>query len=170
MVAAWQKGRSVTLFISAIKIKSNSKKIRKTIAVYLLLALLAIAVNLIYGLFGHGVHSAAMTWMFLYPLLGGALGYFLIDRFSPLITRFVAYRIGYNSYNSGIGALTVGSFLKGILEIAGTNSPYLVFFILLGWVSIGIGLTIYAFLAVKNKRLSKTRKRMMKTEQTAIHE
>ena len=143
MAEVWKKGRSVTLFISGIKIKSNSKKIRKTIAAYLLLALVAMGVNLIYGYFGHGVHSAAMTWMFLYPLLGGALGYFLIDRFSPLITRFVAYRIGYNSYNSGIGALTVGSFLKGILEIAGTNSPYLLIFTIIGWVAIALGLIIY---------------------------
>lgn len=144
------------MFISGIKIKS--KKIRKTIAVYLLLALVAIAVNLIYSLFGHGVHSAAMTWMFLYPLLGGALVYFLIDRGSPLITRFVVYRIAYNSYNSGIGALTVGSFLKGILEIAGTNSDYLAFFIILGWLLIAIGLAIFAFLTVKNSRRAQPQK------------
>lgn len=133
------------MFISGIKIKSNSKKIGKTIVVYLLLSLLAIVTNLIYGKFGHGVHSAAMTWMFLYPLLGGALVYFLIDRYRPLITRFVIYRIGYNSYNSGIGALTVGSFLKGILEIAGSSSNYLVIFTILGWLSIAIGLAVFTF-------------------------
>lgn len=140
------------MFISGIKIKSNSKKLGKTMGVYLLLSLLAIAINLIYGLFGHGVHSAAMTWMFLYPLLGGALGYFLIDRYSPLITRFVAYRIGYNSYNSGIGALTVGSFLQGILEIAGTNSPYLLIFTIIGWVAIALGLVVYFILVAKQQR------------------
>ncbi len=158
------------MFISGIKIKSNRKKIRKTIAVYLLLALVAMAVNLIYGFFGHGVHSAAMTWMFLYPLLGGALGYFLIDRGSPLITRFVVYRIGYNSYNSGIGALTVGSFLKGILEIAGTNSNYLVFFTSLGWLFIVIGLAIFAFLAVKNPRKAQPEKSPVTTTSAVIHE
>lgn len=156
--------------ISGIKINSNSKKIHKTIGIYLLLALVAMAVNLIYGFFGHGVHSAAMTWMFLYPFLGGALGYFLIDRFSPLITRFVIYRIGYNSYNSGIGALTVGSFLKGILEIAGTNSNYLVFFTILGWLSIAIGLAVFAFLAVKNLRKLYPEKSSAKTEQGVIHD
>lgn len=140
------------MFISGIKLKSNSKKLGKTIVVYFLMTLLAIAVNLIYGLFGHGVRAAAMTWMFLYPLLGGALGYLLIDRYLAFITRFVVYRIGYNSYNSGLAALTVGSFLKGILEIAGTNSPYLIIFFFLGWVAVGIGLVVFGFLAVTNPR------------------
>lgn len=147
------------MFISGIKIKSNNKKIRKTIVIYLLLALVAVAVNLIYGVFGHGVHAAAMTWMFLYPLLGGALVYVVIDRYQPLITRFVMYRIGYNSYNSGIGALTVGSFLQGILEIAGTNSNYLVIFRILGCLSIAIGLALFVFLAVKDSRKTRLGKK-----------
>lgn len=170
MAAVLQNGRSVILFISGIKLQNNSKKLGKTIAVYLLMTVLTIAVNLIYGLFGHGVHSAAMTGMFLYPLLGGALGYLLIDRTMAFITRFVVYRIGYNSYNSGLAALTVGSFLKGILEIAGTNSPYLIIFFFLGWVAVGIGLMVFGFLAVTNQRLLKTEKRIKKTEETVIRE
>lgn len=158
------------MFISGIKIKSNNNRIRKTIVVYLLLALVAVAVNLIYGFFGHGVRAAAMTGMFLYPLLGGALGYLLIDRYMAFITRFVVYRVGYNSFNSGLAALTVGSFLKGILEIAGTNSPYLIIFFFLGWVAVGIGLMVFGFLAVTNQRLLKTEKRMKKTEETVIRE
>ncbi|WP_303870929.1 hypothetical protein [Acetobacterium wieringae] len=158
------------MFISGIKLQNNSKKLGKTIAVYLLMTVLAIAVNLIYGLFGHGVHSAAMTGMFLYPLLGGALGYLLIDRYMVFITRFVVYRIGYNSFNSGLAALTVGSFLKGILEIAGTNSPYLIIFFFLGWVAVGIGLVVFGFLVVSNQRFLKAGKRMKKTEETFIHE
>lgn len=72
--AVLQNGRLATLFTSGIKLKNNSKKLGKTIVVYLLMTLLSIAVNLIYGLFGHGVHSVAMTGMFLYPLLGGRWG------------------------------------------------------------------------------------------------
>lgn len=96
--------------------------------------------------------------MFLYPLLGGNLVYFLIDRYSPSIIRYVVYRIGYNSYNSGIGALTVGRFLKRILEIAGTNSDYLVFFTILGWLLTAIGLAIFAFQTVKNSRRAQPQK------------
>lgn len=138
------------MFISGIKMNINSKKIRKTIGVYLLLSVVAVVINLIYGIFGHGVHAAAMTWMFLYPLLGGAVAYFMIDRFCPFIIRFVAYRIGYNSYNSGIGALTVGSFLQGVLEIAGTNSPYLLIFTIIGWLAIAIGVVTFLILVQRS--------------------
>ncbi len=158
------------MFISGIKIKNNPTNLGKTIAVYLLLTLLSIAINLIYGFFSHGVHSAAMTGMFLYPLLGGALGYFLIARYAASITRFVVYRFGYNSYNSGIAALSVGSFLNGILEIAGTNSPYCLIFTIIGWLAIALGLAVFAFLTVKKLRLSKTAKRMLKPEKTVIHD
>lgn len=138
--------------ILGTKTKSQKKHFRKTIIGYSILALVAIGVNFIYGLFAHGVDSPAMTWMFLYPLLGGVLIYFLIDRFIPDIKRFVAYRIGYNSYNSGIAALTTGSFLLGILEIAGTNSPYIIIFTIVGWLSIAVGLAIFGILAVKSQK------------------
>lgn len=144
--------------ILGIKMKGQRNKIRRTIGVYLLLALVAIGVNFIYGRFGHGVHSAAMTWMFLYPLLGGALFYFLLERLKSGITRFAPFRFGYNSYNSGIATLTVGSFLKGILEIAGTNSPYLLFFTIMGWLFITVGVTVFALLSVSWKKISATKK------------
>lgn len=141
-----------------IKLKGQQNRIRKTAVVYFVLSLVAIGVNYIYGLFGHGVHSAAMTWMFLYPLLGGTLFYFLLDRLNSGMTRFVAYRFGYNSYNSGIATLTVGSFLKGILEIAGTNSPYLVFFTIMGWLFIAVGVAIFILMTVSRKRAQTTKK------------
>lgn len=132
----------------------QKNKIRKTIGVYAILSLVAIGINFIYGQFGHGVHSAAMTWMFLYPLLGGALFYFLLERLKSGMTRFAPFRFGYNSYNSGIATLTVGSFLKGILEIAGTNSPYLVLFTIIGWLFIAVGVMVFALLSVSRKKNS----------------
>lgn len=137
-----------------IKMNGQKNKIRKTIGVYAILSLVAIGINFIYGQFGHGVHSAAMTWMFLYPLLGGALFYFLLERLKSGMTRFAPFRFGYNSYNSGIATLTVGSFLKGILEIAGTNSPYLVLFTIIGWLFIAVGVMVFALLSVSRKKNS----------------
>nr|WP_320024369.1 hypothetical protein [uncultured Acetobacterium sp.] len=131
----------------------QKNKIHKTIGVYAILSLVAIGINFIYGQFGHGVHSAAMTWMFLYPLLGGALFYFLLERLKSGMTQFAPFRFGYNSYNSGIATLTVGSFLKGILEIAGTNSLYLVFFTIMGWLFIAVGVTVFALLSVSRKKI-----------------
>lgn len=142
--------------ILGIKAKGQKNKLRKTIRGYLILSFVAIGVNFIYGIFGHGVHSPAMTWMFLYPLLGGALVFLLIERLTSGITRFAAYRMGYNSYNSGIAALTIGSFLKGILDIAGTNSPYLVFFTGMGWLFIAAGVAIFIILAVNRQKIQTT--------------
>lgn len=50
---------------SAIERKADRQHFRKTLFVYLTLSVVAIAINLIYGLFGHSVHAAAMILMFL---------------------------------------------------------------------------------------------------------
>lgn len=101
-----------------------------------------IFINYGYGIFGHGVSSAAMTWMFLYPLLGGVLLFFLISAFTPEITGMKGYRLFFNTYNSGIAALTSGSFLKGVLEIAGTSSLYILIFYGTGALFLGTGLVL----------------------------
>jgi len=140
------------LFTSNIKLKSQRGQIRKTIVVYVILALTMIVINYVYGIFGHGVSSPAMTWMFLYPLLGGALLFLLIDRLTPGITQYTGYRVFVNDYHSGIATLTLGQFLKGILDIAGTSSPYIVFFYGTGWSFIGVGLILLLRLIAKHRR------------------
>ncbi|HWQ71126.1 MAG TPA: hypothetical protein VN370_02285 [Desulfitobacteriaceae bacterium] len=144
--------------ILAIKEKGRNRRIRKTILVYLIISLLAVAIDNIYAVFGHGVSSAAMTWMFLYPLLGGTLFYLLIELLLPGICQFTGYRVFYNVYNSGIAVLTTGSFLKGILDIAGTNSPYVVLFSVAGWLFIASGLILLTILAVNQKRRKQSAK------------
>ncbi|MBC3796358.1 hypothetical protein [Acetobacterium tundrae] len=124
----------------------------KTALVYLALSLIAIVINDVYGLFGHGVHSASMTWMFLYPLLGGAVLYLLIFLLVPDIARFVAYRMFYNIYNSGIATLSLGSFLKGIFDIAGTSSVYIAVFYAIGELFVALGLVMLLVLAVNLKK------------------
>ncbi len=140
------------MFILDTKIKSHKKKIMKTALVYLALSLIAIVINDVYGLFGHGVHSASMTWMFLYPLLGGAVLYLLIFLLVPDIARFVAYRMFYNIYNSGIATLSLGSFLKGIFDIAGTSSVYIAVFYAIGELFVALGLVMLLVLAVNLKK------------------
>lgn len=106
---------------------------KRTIEVYLILAFAAVLTDNIYALFGHGVRSASMTWMFLYPLLGGALVYLLIELLIPRLSAAAGFRLSCNLYNSGIALLTVGNFLRGILEIAGTESAYVPVFSIAGW-------------------------------------
>ena len=133
--------------------KPANKGTRKSVIVYLVLSAAAVAVDNIYALFGHGVRSASMSFMFLYPLLGGALIYFILGVAAPGITTVKPFRLGYNLYNSGIAALTTGSFFKGILDIAGTASEYTKFFMYFGFdfSAAGLILLITAVIRVRNK-------------------
>ncbi len=111
----------------------------KTMIVYLGVSAFCLTFSSVYSLYGHGVRSASMSFMFLYPLLGGALVFLPLRVFGPLPDGIPHYRLFYNLYNSGIAALILGSALRGVFEIAGTSSPYTVFFPVAGWLLAGIG-------------------------------
>jgi hypothetical protein len=146
------KERSVTSSTSAIHKQQRSRQTLKTAWVYLAAAAFCILFDRVYALFGHGVQSAAMSRMFLYPLLGGALMFFLQWLFVPEPCRVRHYRLLFNLYNSGLAALTVGSLLQGILEIAGTTSPYLVAFPVFGWTTLYAGLLFFLLNLLRNGR------------------
>ena len=78
--------------------------------------------SFVYSRFSHGVHSPFMTFMFMVPLLGGAL--------PALIARIAnaqpAPRASRQAWALALASLTVACCLRGIFEIAGTNSPLLV--------------------------------------------
>ena len=134
--------------------KAGGKGMRKTVIVYLALSATAIAIDNIYALFGHGVRSASMSFMFLYPLLGGSLLYFLFGAIRPGMVSVKPYRLGYNLYNSGIATLTTGSFFKGILDIAGTASEYTKIFMLIGLAFAITGLVILIATAIRADKKS----------------
>lgn len=81
-----------------------------------------------------------MTYMFLYPLLCGALVFFLLSFAAPAIAQKKEYRLFLNLHNSGIAVLTVGSLLQGVLEIAGGSFPGLWMFYAVGWAFMAVGL------------------------------
>ena len=125
---------SVTLSISATKYENNRLHFCQTIVVYLITAFLAVFIHWIYSLFSHGVSSPAMTWMFLYPLLGGVLCFTVLGFALCRVYCLPGYRLFFNAYNSGIATLTISSFLKGVFDIAGTESVYLGALYVAGWV------------------------------------
>jgi hypothetical protein len=130
------------LFTSDIDSNKNIPLMR-SIIVYMILSVAAIIINNIYTMFGHGVTSAAMTWMFLYPLLGGTLVMLLIKRIAPTAVKAPGFRLAFNLYNSGIAVLTVASFLRGILEIAGADSPYTIPFYIVGIAFAAAGFLVF---------------------------
>ena len=104
--------------------------------VYLGITAFCILFEVVYAHFGHGVCSSYMTFMFLYPCVGGAALFGLFN----LARRHPFPRFSYNAYNSGIATLTVGSSLHGVFDIAGTASSFVPIFFWLGAAFIAVAL------------------------------
>jgi len=129
----------VTLYTSDIN-KTAARRLNKKIYSYIAFTAFCIVFDRIYALFSHGVSSASMSLMFLYPLIGGVLLFVLIRNLAPHACGAKHYRLFINSYSSGIITLTIAGALAGVFEIAGTSSPYLIYFIICGWAMIILGL------------------------------
>lgn len=112
----------MTLSISGIH-KSDGRHSLSWIAA----AAFCLVFSSVYNLYGHGVHSFFMSFLFLWPLTGAAW-YLLL----PSLAGLHPGRFTVNAINAGIATLAAGSLLRGILEIAGTSSPYEPFFFWVG--------------------------------------
>ena len=111
----------------------------KTAGVYVCISVCCIAFAQAYALFEHGVTSPAMSLMFLYPLAGGTLAYTVLWLLQPAADAVPNYRAYYNLYNSGIATLTTGSLLQGVFEIAGTSSPFTIWYRVAGGLFAAMG-------------------------------
>ncbi|MDR1206459.1 MAG: hypothetical protein LBL26_13435 [Peptococcaceae bacterium] len=112
------------------------KKALKTAAAHLAAAVLCAVVTNVYALFGHGIRSASMDLMFLYPLLGGTAVFASLAAALPRLPgrpRPIS-RAGYNLYNSGVAALTAAAMLTGIMDIAGTASKWIAYIRAAGYI------------------------------------
>ena len=104
-------------------VKSIQDSLQGAVIVRYTVAAVACALfAIVYAHFSHGVHSPFMTFMFMVPLLGGAL---------PSLIAHVANvrpapRVSRQAWALALASLTVACCLRGIFEIAGTNSPLLV--------------------------------------------
>jgi len=113
---------------------------RKVGFVYFFIALFCILFAAVYEHFSHQVYSNYMIYTFMFPLFGGALPFAVIFIFGK---KHTPGRLSFNLYNSGIAALTVGSILKGVLEIYGTSNGLISVYWFVGFGLAGIGLLIY---------------------------
>lgn len=134
------KEKWVILFIS-----DTNKKISKTIKNYFVISILCVLIVLIYYKFSHGVTSEHMTFLFLYPFIGGMVVFFIIEN----ILKKKVKRFAFNFYNSGVATLVVGSLMNGVFEIAGTSSKYKYVFYIFGYAFIAF--SVLKFL-VDNKK------------------
>ena len=126
------------MFISAYNLK-RGRPLMKTALAYAAASAYCVMFDRLYAMFGHGVDSAAMTLMFLYPLIGGSLAFALLWLLKPAADATPHYRLYYNLYNSGIATLTIGSLIRGVFEIAGTSSPYTLLYLIAGSLLTAVG-------------------------------
>lgn len=107
-----------------------NKRIKKSIVAYFFISIFLIVFDRIYAVFSHGVSSLSMNLMFLYPLIGGVGVYIILKYLCK--EKGIKFRLTFNIYNTGIATLTIGSLLKGIMDIAGTSSEYIVYYRIIG--------------------------------------
>ena len=130
---------------------SSDRKQPVTVYVYTAVAAFCIFFNYAYSLYAHGVSSNFMTYMFLFPLLGGSLVFMTFYLLKNKVNA--PPRLSYNLYNSGIAWLTVGSCLKGVMDIAGYGSGYIKYFFVAGAFFIFFSMLIYIIRCFRKKSL-----------------
>lgn len=110
------------------------KKAGKTAFVYLLISIFCALFGAVYELYSHEVYSFYMIYAFAFPLVGGVLPFSILQ-----LVRVKCYTgaVSRNLYHSGIATLTVGSIIRGVLDIYGTTNMLSDYY----W-KIGIGLTL----------------------------
>ena len=103
---------------------------------YLGISIFCTILFLIYNQFAHQVYSNYMTYLFAWPI---CLGVIPTVSFMVLVNLPRPNAIVLHLYREGVACMTVSSFLRGALELAGTSSIYQMILMF-----VGVGLSIAA--------------------------
>ena len=125
------------LCTSDIKEKTRAEH---TAFVYFCVALFCAFFGGVYELFSHEVYSFSMIYAFGFPMAGGTLPFWLLARKGGALYPGTVAR---NLYHSGIATLTVGSIIRGVLDIYGTTNPLSGYYFLAGWLLVLLGVILY---------------------------
>lgn len=123
----------------------------QTAVTYLIISIALMLFGAVYEYFGHGVFSFYMIYAFAIPLLGGALPY-MTDYIRRLRTAASHGGSGGSKftmlirtpwmYHAGLATLTVGSIMKGVLDIYGTTNSLTIAYPVAGALLIAISFLI----------------------------
>lgn len=112
---------------------------KTTVKRYALITLFCIGFNAVYALFSHGVSSPFMSYAFVFSLVLGVMGFLALGRLK------LVDRVAFNLYNAGVITLIVGSLLRGIMDIAGADTPYPVYYFIVGTLLVVSGSLLYGY-------------------------
>ena len=139
----------MTVYSSDINEKN---RMEKTAFGYFLIALFCALFGAVYEAFSHDVYSFYMLYAFGFPLVGGTLPFWVLSRSSRLFCPGVwSCRL----YHSGIAALTVGSIVRGILEIYGTTNRLSEVYFVTGVLLMAVGGMVFLFEGIRTKIVRK---------------
>ena len=129
----------------------TSKQAAKTAFVYLLIALFCAFFGAVYEVFSHEVYSFYMIYAFVFPLAGGTLPFLTI---SLIRTKRYPGAFARNLYHSGVATLTIGSIIRGVLDIYGTTNGLIRLYWYIGAILIATGIMFFVVqLAISNSML-----------------
>ena len=129
-------------------VKSIKSKFVKRSVIYFCISMFCAVFGGVYEIFSHGVYSNYMMYAFLFPLIGGTL-----YNLTLYCLRFRLQRgLSLIFYNTGIAALTIGSIVRGILDIYGTDNILANVYWYAGLVFVFPGIVFYAVDMGQNKQ------------------
>lgn len=97
----------------------DTKLIKNQILKHLCFSLFIFIFSIVYEIFSHNVLSYFMILSFLIPLISGAV-YYIVIYLTKAYRRISVF--SSKLYNSAVLTLTIGSVIKGFLEIYGTTN------------------------------------------------
>lgn len=85
---------------------------------YLAVSLFCAFFGAVYEAFSHGVYSYFMLYAFAFPLVGGTAVFLALARGRGRMPSAPVRQL----YHGGVASLTLGSLMRGVLEIYGTTN------------------------------------------------
>lgn len=120
-------------------INMNRRRASRTSLIYLIVSLFCVLFGAVYEMFSHEVYSYYMIYAFAFPLLGGTLLFQLI---SVIGIKHYPHHLSGKLYHSGIAALTVGSIVRGVLDIYGTTNALADYYWIIGGFGVLFGILV----------------------------
>ena len=129
---------------------SENKKadLKKAQRIYLVVSVFCVVFSMVYESFSHNVYSPYMVFAVAFPLIGGMT---VTEWVRALPDCMQPNKEIAQIYNLGLVTLMVGSIVKGILDIYGTEHPLIKYYMYVGVLFLIAAIVLWMFVVTKRK-------------------
>ena len=127
----------------------SGKKALVTATSYLAISIFTAFFGAVYEIFSHGIYSYFMIYAFAFPLVLGTLP-FLIFGLKPCSKYPI--RSVRCCYHATIATATIGSIIKGVLDIYGTSSNLLWVYVYASAIMFAASIVLYLVQIFRKKQ------------------